>query len=79
MKKNIRRVNTVVSFLLISIFSSQCFAQSSVSQDRNSNFQYLKKLNSVFDFVQQNYVDEIDPKVLYEGAMKGLLEAFNDP
>ncbi len=73
------KVNVFVSFLLISIFSSQCFAQSSVSQDRNSNFQYLKKLNSVFDFIQQNYVDEVDPKVLYEGAMKGLLEAFDDP
>lgn len=79
MKKIIHKVNTVISFLLISIFSSQCFAQSSVNQDRNSNFQYLKKLNSVFDFVQQNYVDEVDPKILYEGAIKGLLSAFDDP
>lgn len=39
----------------------------------------MKKLNSVFDFVQQNYVDEIDAKILYEGALKGMLDAIGDP
>ncbi len=79
MKKIIRRSNTLLSFLFISIFASQCFAQSAINSDRNSNFFYLKKLNSIFDFVQQNYVDDIDPKVLYEGAMKGMLDALDDP
>lgn len=39
----------------------------------------MKKLNSVFDFVQMNYVDDLDPKLLYEGALKGMLEAIGDP
>ncbi len=39
----------------------------------------MKKLNSVFDYVQQNYVDELDPKILYEGAIKGMLDAIGDP
>ena len=67
------------SFFVVSVFASQCFAQSSVKDEKASNFYYLKKLNSVFEFVQQNYVDEVDPKILYEGAMKGLMNAFNDP
>ncbi len=39
----------------------------------------MKKLNSVFDYVEQNYVDELDPKILYEGAIKGMLDAIGDP
>lgn len=69
-----------ILWVIIALFTVQCFSQSEEkSAERNSNFYYLKKLNSVFDFVQQNYVDDIDPKVLYEGAIKGLMNAFNDP
>ena len=75
MKKLIKVV--LAAFLLCSF---QCFAESSVENDTKiTSFQYVKKLNSVFDFVQQNYVDEIDPKILYEGALKGMLDAIGDP
>ena len=75
MKKIIKVI--AVAFLLCSF---QCFAESSVENDSKiTSFQYVKKLNSVFDFVQQNYVDEIDPKILYEGALKGMLDAIGDP
>ena len=75
MKKIIKLI--AVAFLLC---TSQCFAESSVENDSKiTSFQYVKKLNSVFDFVQQNYVDEIDPKILYEGALKGMLDAIGDP
>jgi carboxyl-terminal processing protease len=40
---------------------------------------YASLFQNVFSFVIQNYVDEVDPKVLYEGAMKGMLDALNDP
>lgn len=68
-----------VLILTTALFASQCFSQSGANDNNANNFYYLKKLNSVFEFVQQNYVDDIDPKVLYEGAMKGLMGAFNDP
>jgi len=75
MKKILKAIAIV--FLLCSF---QCFAESSVENDSKiTSFQYVKKLNSVFDFVQQNYVDEIDPKILYEGALKGMLDAIGDP
>jgi carboxyl-terminal processing protease len=81
-KTNSKVLHTVVStvfFLVVSIVSSQCFAQSSVDNKSVSNFQYMKKISAVFDYVQQNYVDEVDAKVLYEGALKGMLEALKDP
>jgi carboxyl-terminal processing protease len=36
-------------------------------------------LQEVFDFVQNHYVEETDPKVLYEGALKGMFGALGDP
>lgn len=66
----------IVLFTLF--FNSSCFAKAQ-QEEKASAFQYMKKLNSVFDFVLQNYVDEIDPKILYEGAIKGMLDAIGDP
>lgn len=62
------------------LFTTQCFAESTVDRDSKiSSYQYLKKLNSVFDFVQKNYVDELDPEILYQGALKGMMDAIGDP
>ncbi len=40
---------------------------------------YLQLFEYVFTYVQSHYVDETDPKVLYEGALKGMLESLEDP
>ena len=59
---------------------SQCFSQSSADSElKLSSFQYIKRFNYVFDQILQNYVDELDPKILYEGALKGMMEASGDP
>jgi len=43
--------------------------------------QYLSTLGNVFRFVRDSYVDadKATPKVLYEGALKGMFEALGDP
>ena len=74
-----RKFNLFVSFLAISIFYSQCFAQSSTNSGSSKKFAYLNKFDSMFQFILQNYVDEVDPKVLYEGAMKGMMDSLGDP
>lgn len=59
---------------------SQCFSQSSADSElKLSSFQYIKRFNYVFDQILQNYVDELDPKILYEGALKGMMDAIGDP
>ncbi|MDR2542458.1 MAG: S41 family peptidase [Treponema sp.] len=45
------------------------------SQTRN----YVNTLQTVFDFILRNYVEEIDPNVLFEGAMNGMFNALDDP
>ncbi len=78
-KRLIRAATAAASVFFTAIIASQCFAQSETSDKGLSSFQYLRKLNSVFEFVQQNYVDEVDPKILYEGAIKGLMSSLKDP
>ena len=77
--KAIRFAVSVICAFIVSAAASQCLAESPVGGEAVSNFQYMKKISAVFDFVQQNYVDEIDPKVLYEGALKGMLDSLKDP
>lgn len=78
-KKTLR---TAVGFFLLTIGSSQCFAQSQTgSADLKSvrNRQYLEIINSLYYYIQQNYVEEVDPEILYQGALKGMLESLKDP
>ena len=82
MTRLLRTGNFVFAFLLVSIFASQCFAQSPAQSSKNSareSRQYMEMMNGIFDFVQKNYVDEVDPAVLYRGALKGMLESLEDP
>ncbi len=78
MKKIRHLFKLAAVFFFAAIFASQCFAQSD-TEVKISSFQYVKKLNSVFDFVLQNYVDELDPRTLYEGALKGMMDSIGDP
>ncbi len=74
-----KKIPKIISAVVL-LCSFQCFAESSVEKDSKiTSYQYLKKINQVYDFVQENYVDEIDPKILYEGALKGMLDAIGDP
>lgn len=79
-KKIFRRIVVVAAIFISILCASVCFAQSKNKTDQKvSGFQYMKRINSVFDFIQENYVDEVDPSVLYEGALKGMLDALQDP
>jgi carboxyl-terminal processing protease len=40
---------------------------------------YYSIMQNVFDFIQHYYVDEVDPQVLFEGEMHGMLNALEDP
>jgi carboxyl-terminal processing protease len=40
---------------------------------------YTSIIQNVFEFIQKRYVEEVDPKILYEGAMTGMFNALGDP
>lgn len=41
--------------------------------------EYAAMFQSVFQYVQNNYVDEVPSDQLFQGAMKGLFESLGDP
>jgi carboxyl-terminal processing protease len=40
---------------------------------------YSSTMQNVFDFIQRHYVEEVDPKTVFEGAMSGMLNSLGDP
>ncbi|RKX79812.1 MAG: S41 family peptidase [Spirochaetes bacterium] len=50
-----------------------------IDYERFSADDYLNLLEQVFWYVYNNYVDEVDPKTLLEGALHGLLDSLDDP
>lgn len=77
-----RHFTKAMAIFFLSIASSQCFAKSA-SKTADPRYEqdkrYLEIINSLYYYIQQNYVEDVDPEVLYEGALKGMLEALNDP
>ena len=60
-------------FVVFSVPNAE--AQNSSGTERH----YPSLIQNVFDFIQRNYVDEVDTQKLFEGAMKGMLESLDDP
>lgn len=66
------------ALLVFTLASPSIFAQDKTEETKN-NERYFQLFQYVFSFVQSNYVDKVDSRVLYEGAMKGMLDAIGDP
>ncbi len=54
------------------------FAQTQESSAADAKT-YIQLFQSIYQFILRNYVDEPDPRKLYEGAMKGMFDALGDP
>ena len=69
------------TFAIIPSVAAQGNSDSSSSgiNQAQQNRRYISIMQNVFDFIQRNYVDEIDSKKLFEGAMNGMLGALEDP
>jgi len=66
------------TFALIPGAAAQSNAEagtSNATQIRN----YSSIMQNVFDFIIRNYVEEVDPRVIFEGAMNGMFGALEDP
>lgn len=77
-----RHVCSVIIAICLSAAASQCFAQSAsrtANLEEKKQRQYLDIINSLFYYIQQNYVEEVTAESLYEGAVSGMLKSLNDP
>jgi len=66
------------AFALIPGAAAQGNSSQQIPQSQQ-NRQYQTLMQTVFDFILNHYVDEIDPKVVFEGAMNGMFNALEDP
>lgn len=62
--------------LFSGLFAPAIFAETG---DSKSSARYLQLFDYVYSFIERNYVDEVDPAVLYKGALKGMLDSLGDP
>ena len=49
------------------------------AKEKDPAKKYKQIISTILDFTQQKFVDDIDAKALYQGAMRGMLEATGDP
>jgi carboxyl-terminal processing protease len=72
-------VAAVMALLSISsIAAPQAFAEETDPQSAEMRH-YFQVMESAYQYILQNYVDKVEAKKLYEGAMKGMLESLGDP
>lgn len=64
----------VLATFAVLTFSPTVLAQSNPEEETH----YLQTFEDVFRFVSNNYVEEVDPKTLFEGAMNGMFGALDD-
>jgi carboxyl-terminal processing protease len=62
-------------FVMLSIPHAQAQGNKNQGGDRP----YTSIIQNVFDFIQRNYVDDIDPEKLFEGTMSGMFNSLEDP
>lgn len=53
------------------------YGDSQVSALDKSTYQSLKTFSEVLDLVEKNYVENVDPKVLIQGAINGMIKSLD--
>ncbi len=77
-KERVLWIAVTVFLIAFSVFSLVAPKASALQSNSEVN-DYLGRFEYIFQFLLQNYVDEVPPKQLYEGAMKGMFDSLNDP
>lgn len=77
--KIITIISAFVFLAALGVFSFVTVRNVRAQSLRDEKQEHLLLLSYVYDFILGNYVEEVDSRKLYEGAMKGMLEALGDP
>lgn len=74
-RKRLSQVFLAIAFILVFLAGNSI----GISFERNKNDLNLTKFWQAYDLVKQNYAGSIDKQKLVDGAVKGLVEALDDP
>jgi carboxyl-terminal processing protease len=72
-------LSTVGFFIILAIILAVPRVDAQARAEQSAANQFTTTIRTVFDFIQRNYVEEVDPKQLFEGAMTGMLNSLGDP
>jgi carboxyl-terminal processing protease len=61
------------------VSASRAGAQGKDAGGDQDGRRYTSIMQNVFDFIQRHYVEEVDPRIIFEGAMAGMFNALGDP
>lgn len=78
MKKD-RRIWVWLSGAFMAIVLFLAFVPVSFAQGAGKNSQYGMIFDEMMRFIKTYYVEDVDEKTLFEGAMKGMFESLGDP
>jgi len=68
---------TVLCLAFAAVLAPQAYAQG--RGENAESAQYTSLIRTVFDFIQRHHVEEVESRVLFEGAMSGMFNALEDP
>jgi len=71
-------VSTIV-FCAIFAIALAPRAKAQARGEQTSISQYTSIFRNVFDLIQNRYIEETDPDMLFEGAMTGMINTLGDP
>lgn len=66
-------------FFVSGFFVSKCFAESGQRKTEQDTNEYIRTIAQIFYTLQSRFVEEVDPEVLYKGALDGMMKSLNDP
>src|SRR3954449_9880317 len=75
-KKKIAFLSLSIALLLM-LLGGALFGQTAASQ-KNNIYRYLSIFSEVFDLVRSNYVEQVAPEQLMDGAFSGVTDAVDE-
>ena len=66
-------------FFVSGFFVSKCFAEGGQKNSAADSSEYIRTIAQIFYTLQSRFVEEVDPEVLYKGALDGMMKSLNDP
>jgi len=73
------RTGLSIGVSLVAVAVAAALGTTLSGMDRTSDYKFFDELIEVKTIISQRYVEEADEKKLKEGALKGMVEALNDP
>jgi len=82
-KKTISTTKYILSIIVIAILAIGgtvfVYETKNVSSKSGATSDQLENISYLAELIEQGYIKDVDSKKLYEGAMKGMVEAIDDP